>query len=409
MMIKKPQTRKLRFYYFVSALIAVGVGSFVFWHNNALYYSTDLLQDFSSIKVITPFLNESQYAVFYNIYGDPQQNNTSFFETIVLEQIQQIGQSHAVSINTKLELYYNTVGHAYLKGAAFTQTMQDTCHALGLVCRHMAHYEQGFEEITLQDAYRFCRQYPDRHIIYLHNKGSYNGGKRREKWRRHMTRAITDKLCLDRMDQCSTCGLLFQPIWTLFYPGNFFVAQCEYVQQLIAPNEFAVHTEAMLAKRPREIRGTIFAEKRDTRGEARFATEHWIGSHPSIVPCHLSTHADLRVWMDRPKVPFQFMTASELPLASKWILSDMQRTQKVLQDKSSRSRDAYLLAGLLWKWQSFYQQYPPMDSWIWDYFPDGHEWRGRVYSNDTVLQALRGAWQETPESSVWLELIRRKE
>ena len=221
-----------------------------------------------------------------------------------------------------------------------------------------------------------------------------------------MMKAITDKLCIDRMDQCSTCGLLFQPVWTLLYPGNFFTARCDYVQQLIAPNEFEARTDVMLARRPKEIRGAIFGEKRDTRGEARFATEHWIGSHPSIVPCHLSTHADLTIWLDKPNVPLRSMTASDLPLESKWILSDIERTRTILQDKSSRVRDAYLLPGLLWKWQSFYQQYPPMDSWIWDYFPDGQEWRQRVYSNDTLSKVLEDAWRETPLSSAWLELLK---
>jgi hypothetical protein len=429
MIIKKQQTRNARLFMIITSFLVfllLGIISFVVWQNNAVLYSTELLQDFSHYPAVVPEapkVNDVQTiitadpfhrqqdalrAVFYNIYGDPRQNETSFFETIVLEQIQQIGESHAATI--PLVLYYNTVGHAFLHGPAFTQTVQTRCQALGLTCVHMAHYQRGFEEITLQDAYQFCQKFPDRQMIYLHNKGSYNGGKRREKWRRHMTRAITDKLCLDRItdQQCSTCGLLFQPVWTLFYPGNFFTARCDYVQQLIAPNEFEARTDAMLAQRPKEIRGAIFAEKRDTRGEDRFATEHWIGSHPSIQPCHLSTHADLTVWLDKPKLPFRFMTATDLPLDSKWILSDLTRTKTILQDKSSRMRDAYLLAGLLWKWQSFYQQYPAENSWIWKYFPDGDEWRQRVYaSNDTSLRKiLDDAWRETPASLLWIEQLK---
>ena len=213
MMLKKQQTRNRR-----RSLILMGVlllvVSFIFvaWQNNAVtyYYSTELLQDFSlppsdeslitttttttadvqailtedpsdqslittatdiqNILTKDPFRQqqESLRAVFYNIYGDPKQNETSFFETIVLEQIDQIGKSHAAA--KTLVLYYNTVGHPFLYGEAFTWTVQQKCQALGLSCVHMAHYQRGFEEITLQDVYQFCTQFPDRQIIYFHNK-----------------------------------------------------------------------------------------------------------------------------------------------------------------------------------------------------------------------------------------------
>lgn len=221
-----------------------------------------------------------------------------------------------------------------------------------------------------------------------------------------MTRATTDKLCLDHMDECTTCGLLFQPIFTFFYPGNFFTSQCSYVSRLIAPKEFEAKSGSMLAKRPKEIMGAIYPETKVTRGEKRWAMEHWIGSHPSIVPCHLSSHPSILQWMkSKTGLPFQFMNAAKLPISSRWLKNDVNRMRGIINDPASRKREAGLLGGLLWKWNSFYDELPPSDSWIWDYFPDGNEWRQLLQKYPNVTEALQVAWQETPASQQWLKMI----
>lgn len=356
-------------------------------------FATEQLQD------------QPKHVVFYNVFVSPTENDITIPSGIVLEQLQQIGESYAASTGD-LSVYYNTVGNTILLEGSVAESFQAKCSELGLKCIHMAHYREGFEELTLQKVHEFCTAYPDRQVIYLHNKGSYTQEIKRDRWRRHMTRAVTDKLCLDHMDECTTCGLLFQPIFTFFFPGNFFISQCSYVSRLIAPEEFETRSDAMLARRPKELVGVIYPETKVTRGEKRWAMEHWIGSHPSMVPCHLSTHPSILQWMKSDTgLPFQFMNAKKLPIVSRWLKNDVSKMRNVLNDQSSRKREAGLLGGLLWKWHSFYGELPPKDSWIWDYFPDGKEWRELVETYPNVSEALEMAWQEAPASREWLKMV----
>ena len=82
-----------------------------------------------------------------------------------------------------------------------------------------------------------------------------------------MMKAITHDDCLvNHNDQCSTCGLLLQPLWTFFYPGNFFSAQCDYVKKLKDPYVFSNISEEMTTARPNEMGGVMFKETISTLG-----------------------------------------------------------------------------------------------------------------------------------------------
>ncbi len=347
-----------------------------------------------------------KHAVFYNVFVSPTEQDITIPGGIVLEQLQQIGESYAASAGG-LHVYYNTVGNSILLEGSVADSIKAKCNELGLTCVHLAHYREGFEELTLQKVHEFCTAYPDRQVIYLHNKGSYTQEIKRDRWRRHMTRAVTDKLCLDHMDECTTCGLLFQPVFTFFFPGNFFISQCSYVSRLIAPNEFEAKSDVMLTSRPKELMGVIYPETKVTRGEKRWAMEHWIGSHPSMIPCHVSTHPSILQWMKSDTgLPFQFMNSAKLPLISRWLKNDVGKMKSILNDPASRRRENGLLGGLLWKWHSLYQDIPPADSWIWNYFPDGKEWRQLVETHPNVSEALQVAWQEVPPSQQWLKMVK---
>lgn len=349
------------------------------------------------------FENVAQHqetALFFHIYLDP--TNITFSEEIVNEQIQQIGDSYLVTGGTLkdgLTVYFNTVGNFDVDSIGFKQKMQAKCRDVNIVCIHKGHYNSAWEEVTLQDAYQFCLEHPTRNIIYVHNKGSFHtyDTDLQGNWRKHMIRAVTGELCLRHMNECSTCGLHFQPTWTPFYPGNFFVGRCDYVNLLIMPMEFQNRTASMLLERPAEMIGSIYEEKDDRRGEGRFANEHWIGSHPSIFPCHVSTHPNIETWFVNEGPPFRLMDGSALPLDSEWRKCYKKNREKVLNQKAIRTRDSFLLPGLLWKWYSFYKVYPHQDSWIWKYFPDGMLWRGLLeqYSGD-VPKVLDVVWRATP-------------
>ena len=50
----------------------------------------------------------------------------------------------------------------------------------------------------------------------------------------------------------------------------------------------------------------------------------------------------------------------------------------ILPKKENRMRELYLLSGLLISWYYFYNETPSDSSWIWDWYPDGTEWRQAV-------------------------------
>ena len=52
-----------------------------------------------------------------------------------------------------------------------------------------------------------------------------------------MTQAVTDEQCLNPpIDTvCNVCGLMFTPMPGNMFRGNFWVANCEYVNKLVSP------------------------------------------------------------------------------------------------------------------------------------------------------------------------------
>ena len=130
--------------------------------------------------------------------------------------------------------------------------------------------------------------------------------------------------------------------------------------------------------------------------------EHWIGSHPNLVPCDLSPTNDITTWFHPPdnsstwfhrsERNFEFAFAPRTSIEVDWFLrrNDHYRFQDQV-NKRNRMRERFLLAGLLASFLFFYQTTPPNSSWIWDWYPDGEEWRQGVQGHLTeraVLQVL---------------------
>lgn len=228
-----------------------------------------------------------------------------------------------------------------------------------------------------------------------------------------MMKAITHDDCLvNHRDQCSTCGLLLQPLWTFFYPGNFFSARCDYVKKLQPPLFWIEASNNMTWDRPSKFGGVMFNETISTLGATRVAMEHWIGSHPSIKPCDLSPYALISKWNYGEgkwfRWYFEFRAAPPRhPILSDWVRIRPKEAKRVLQDKASRVREFNLLGGRLYRWSKFYPgALPGRDSWIWSYFPDGEYWWNlTLVYNGNVSAVLERAWVENPVSDEWIELL----
>jgi hypothetical protein len=108
---------------------------------------------------------------------------------------------------------------------------------------------------------------------------------------------------------------------------------------------------------------------------SRYATlqyyiAHWVGSHPSLVPCDL-TEDDFEdwTWNDRTESDFS------------WGMIPRPTQKSHLYNK---------LLGNLFKWYTLYNEAPDDDSWAWRSFPDGAQWKAAVarFGNRTVELTL---------------------
>ena len=334
--------------------------------------------------------------LFYNIYIPPNQDNSRALG-IIEEQMDQIGASHVTKVTSSTQpvvLYYNTLGSDSLD----THWMQEICRRNKLECRHMQHYDNGFEEVTLQRVTEFCQVYPHHKVTYIHSIGSYHSpmvmdeSVSQDAWRRNLMNAVTSQLCIEPAnDQCNVCGLLALPLPSLHFPGNFFTAQCSYINKLLPINEFSqrmrqvVSSAQLESTTSKRYEFTLLDDSSSNLGVGRFASDHWIGSHPSVQVCDLSAKPHLLEWQtkDRSLQDFAFAMFPRRPIDDKsavWPHTE-QLDKQLEKNPLRRFREYFLLAGNVFKWFALYKEVPPYDSWVWKWYPSGKAWRSAVKSN----------------------------
>jgi len=327
------------------------------------------------------------WAIFYNIYF-PEEETAGTAPTyqhpidIVYEQLGQVAGSYAAydgdSSSSTATIYYNTIG-----SRQDALSIPRICSTLRLNCVHMEHYPSGvFEEVTLERVQGYCARNPDNRVIYMHSKGSYHESKGKNHWwRRHMTDAVTHRDCLAPPDQsCNLCGLLFTPLPWLHHSGNFFTAQCDYINRLLPVREFQDRMQTLSKETRRRVYNTkqftlnMLPDDDAYLGLGRFAMEHFPASHPSVVPCDMSKqHRKIEYWMTERN------TSDEMEFTMFPSYNSNQGARlfpiKVRWKKFLRIREYFLLAGHVYKWVRVYNATPPPDSWVWGYFPEGRVWR----------------------------------
>ena len=66
-----------------------------------------------------------------------------------------------------------------------------------------------------------------------------------------------------------------------------------------------------------------------------------------------------------------------------------------METPSKRMREYFLMAGMLFKSIQLYNETPPLDSWIYEWFPDGETWRKGVESFGTnVVHVLTKRYRD---------------
>jgi len=170
--------------------------------------------------------------------------------------------------------------------------------------------------------------------------------------------------------------------------GNFWAGKCSYIKKLVSPSVYFDKLSKMSIDLQRyEEQKIILANNLYDHGlpfvnagPDRYAWEIWSGTHPSINPCDVSPTADHDYWRlyNRSMDDMVWGMGPRHEMTGPWLMLDKERKKRVMNDKSLRFRDYFLLPGNLIKWHSLYGEAPPSDSWVWSWFPDGPMWRRAV-------------------------------
>jgi hypothetical protein len=301
--------------------------------------------------------------------------------------LEQLGRSYAAKAalggNKTLSVFYATIGSANALNATY---MEQLCSKNNLVCRHIHHYEEGHDEITLQPMYDFCQSNPSQKVIYLHNEELLDDRPGKNRWyRSHSTAAVTSAACLHPPnDTCNACGLFFSPVPVMSFPGNFFTAKCSYINQLIQPSSFEVTQSEFGAVAHRMIHqerlvANLAPKDSSNFGFAEFSMQHWIGSSPSLIPCDMTSAARNLYWTKKRNTTSEF----DWSMAPR---SSSLDSEQIPSSESLRVREYFLLAGNILKWYTMYNEVPSASSWVWSFFPEGDKWRQAVemYGNQSI-------------------------
>jgi len=349
-----------------------------------------------------------QFALFYHI-GLPDGRDGSKVKgdemvaalEMVKEQLTLAKSSFVAAQETPVTLFYSVAGHE-----DDTQTVRRVHDLVSFLCavdsklrcRPLLEFDVNYEGETLRQLRRFCQRYPTYRVSYFHNQAPMQLRNERgnSNLMRHMTKAVTSKLCLEpEKESCNVCGLIFYTIWAFFFPGNFFAASCKYVNKLLPPDVFEdrmreMVRQLMFQRLRKQVTTSLFPDRMDYYGLDRYAIDYWIGSHPSLEPCDLSEkELGMTNWrqMDSAHSPFNWSMAprqSDAPFDINLVMKE-----KALEDDSLRLREHFFLAGPLSRMYSMYNEGPEPFSWIWLTMPDGLVWlRGNHEFGARVVEEL---------------------
>jgi hypothetical protein len=277
-------------------------------------------------------------------------------------------------------LYYTQIGNTNV-------SIQSYCEP----CTRLKNTKSGDEVLTLQALYEYCIQpnHSDHHVVYIHDKGSFNYHEKNERLRRVLTKGAFSNECVTMgsndihygPSECDVCAsqTAFVPMFSCH--GNMFTAKCDYVQLLIPPNEFTARKEEVFQKaindtelnrknilNARMLKGNFALNRISWLGHGRYAMEHWIYSHPYVQPCDVRNQFENYGHFDYGNPP-------QKPLDWEphlWLI-DENYFLACEDKKASRFAKGlplwYKLPGRLYEWKELYNNtMPKKDSWIWKYY-----------------------------------------
>jgi len=306
---------------------------------------------------------------------------------------------------TRGVVYYTSIGN---ETALPPDRVSALCRRLHpkLECRRLVHLPNATEAATLSRLHEYCAgpaaAPPSARVIYLHSKGSYHDHGKQRPWRRSLTAAALHPDCLHPPDdRCHVCGAQFYTMWGAMFPGNMWTARCDYIRRLLPPVEGGAYArrreEAVgrfLALRAAGVMENTLGWHQDVFfGLDRYQWEHWVGSHPDIVPCDLHDPATVAFWdMTQVEVgedryrwgvgPRRHMVFDRPAINGP--SGQAKQHHAGQRGSDSNFRQYHYTVGHLLRWIGLYGAVPSLDAWAWDHFPVGDQWRDLVAEHGTA-------------------------
>mmetsp|Transcript_21928 Transcript_21928/g.58458 ORF Transcript_21928/g.58458 Transcript_21928/m.58458 type:complete len:433 (+) Transcript_21928:113-1411(+) len=217
--------------------------------------------------------------VFYHVFEDRiKKGGEALTTSIVNQQLSKMRASGAFDQSVKLK--WTFIGPRDSGVPALLQCP---------TCQLVESSETGNEIVTLQHLYDYCSKHHSDLVVYMHTKGAYHACLFNNNLRRFLMKGIWSDAChsQDMFQTCTACGSRFSPMPHQHYPGNMWLARCDYISRLTPPLKFeSTMLSAVRAAMDKGVlpKGTDHGDP-GLFGLGRFSAEHWLGSHPSHAPC----------------------------------------------------------------------------------------------------------------------------
>jgi len=354
----------------------------------------------------------STLVVFYHISFPPerQKRQSSLLTFKTQLDLLSMGQYDIISrsyVRRRQVLLYYSIAGGDSKIADFVTKQCEAVNAKNVECRKLAEFESHkVKGETLQQLYNFCLAKPSQRVTYLTNQLPARFGS---KWPeilvaqkiRAYTTAVTSNMCLKSRDTCNVCGMEFYPLPYNHFSGNMFSATCDYVKDLLPPEQYEREMNDIASDALVSHLGNIFSTELtpftpQTLGMDHYSVDHWIGSHPNIQPCDVAPVS--RSWFplscggsyvepdySRSNVyDFQWSIGPRRGSAPSGQISCIAEGRVAAKDNILFREYSYL-AGNLFRWYKLYNNVPPVESWVWKWFPKGESWMHGVKNHGSKV------------------------
>ena len=171
---------------------------------------------------------------------------------------------------------------------------------------------------------------------------------------------------------CNVCSARFSPLPHFHTPGNMWVGSCSYISKLIHPEAFGNKMNNATERAPTNRFGKASKIAGTHVGRERHAAEHWVHSHPDVIPCDVCPGTC--VW-NYERLPSNDNWKPDLVYAPRFpMIEDYEEEDYLLSVRKSAQGAWFSLVGRIHEWKALYGKVPNEKSWVWNYYNLSHSY-----------------------------------